>query len=189
MKKNIGILGGSFSPVHLGHLFVAENVLKLLPEINEIWLMPSYKHRFGKDKDYISNRVELLKKIEIDKIKICTYEIDNKLAGGTFDILNHMKNNSDIFQKNNISFIIGSDCVYDFERWKNYKELSNFVKFIIVSRKGYGLNNYNGILSKSPHIILNLPESKEYSSTEIRKRLKENKPVDDLIPKEIRGLL
>lgn len=190
--KQIAIFGGSFSPVHLGHLHVAENVLKLIPEIDEVWLTPTYKHRFGKDKNYISNRLELLKKVETDKIKICTYEIDNKLEGGTYEFLKRMKED---IKDCEFSFIIGSDCVYDFEKWKNYKELANLVRFIIAPRKGFELKSYDGIFSHiksyagifshSPHIILDIIETVECSSTEIRERLKNNKSISGLIPKQI----
>ena len=66
--KNIGLMGGSFSPPTKGHLYVANSVLESMAEIDEVWLQPAYKHRFGKDKEYIPNRLELLMALETPKL-------------------------------------------------------------------------------------------------------------------------
>ena len=186
--KNIGLMGGSFSPPTKGHLYVANSVLESMAEIDEVWLQPAYKHRFGKDKEYIPNRLELLMALETPNIKISTYEIDNHLSDGTLSTLKHMWMNPEM-EDYNFSIIIGADCVNDFERWKNYEELANSVPFVIVPRKGYELDSYKGILSHFPHTILDSVKATNFSSTEVRRRLKNHESIEDLVPKKVSKIL
>ncbi len=186
--KNIGLLGGSFNPVTSGHLYIAESVLKECNFIDEIWLMPCYSHIFGKDSQYRHDRLLLLNLIETEKIKNFTYEIDNSIKGGTYATLQHIKKNP-YFADKNFSMVIGSDCCFSFEKWINYEKLASEINFIIVPRKGYDLQNYNGILSKAPHLTLKTHLESETSSTEIRKKLKKGESIKGLVPEKVERYL
>lgn len=179
--SNIAIFGGSFNPIGIHHIDIANHVLLNLKFIDYIWLMPTYKHTFGKDKNYIFDRSMLIKKIETDKIKCSDFEIENKIMGGTYETVSLLKKKfpNDIFY-----WIIGSDCANEIEKWKNYEKLINEINFIVVSRDKTE-SREDSILKRDGNIFVDKIEKTSYSSTEIRKRLANKESITDLIPKEI----
>ncbi|MBF0224937.1 MAG: nicotinate (nicotinamide) nucleotide adenylyltransferase [Desulfobacterales bacterium] len=184
--KNIAIIGGSFNPITTGHTMMAEIVLKEMPNIDEVWFMPTYKHQFGKHEQYAAQRVKMLKLIETDKIKYFDYEIKNKLLGETHVTFTKLLNDPKYKKKYNFSMVIGSDCAFDFDtKWKKPKILSNIVQFIIIPRQGFDINKYNGILSKPPHIILKNVKTLDISSTIVRNKIKNGEPINGLVPEKI----
>jgi nicotinate-nucleotide adenylyltransferase len=174
----IGLLGGSFNPPTNSHLNIAKLVLRSVKDVNCVFLQPTYKHTFGKEKNYMKNRLEMLKSIEEYNIRLSTFEIDFKLDCGTYETLKKMNM---VYKESEFIPIIGSDCLFEFEKWKNYEKLAKEYKFIIIKRPGYDINKYDGILKNN--IIL---ENNDFtSSTEVRKKLANNEDISNLVPKSV----
>ena len=186
---NIGILGGSFDPPHFGHTIIAKRLLKLL-DFDEIWLMPCFTHPFNKNISPSSQRFEMTRFLESKKIKISDFELRKKSISYSIDTLESLKAG---FPKHRFSWIIGTDQVKDFRKWKKWQEIINKFRVIVVPRTGFEkarleLNKILKEVSFPNHIT---PVDKDkfkpvyISSTLIRKRVKEKKPIKNLVPKKV----
>ena len=186
--NNIAILGGSFDPPTIGHIRIAEYVLKTVHDIDSIYIVPCYNHMFSKN---MSSSLHRLKMCELackdnGRINVLDYEISNKLSGKTYDLINFIVEKNKIPMKN-ISMIIGMDNANVFKKWFNYKFLLNNIRFIVVPRKGVNRDiDANWYLEK-PHIILNSENNIPLiSSTMIREHISMknklyNENAEDLI--------
>lgn len=178
---NIGILGGSFDPVTNAHLYVANGVLDSALEIDEIWMMPVYRHQFNKNSIPAHHRKAMIDLISTRNISYCGFEVDQKLECSTYETLTQLIEK--FGASHSFSFIVGSDCVLDFDsKWKSPLELSQLLPFIIIPRIGYALEEYMGLLSEPPHRLLKNVTPPELSSSELRKRVGAGEDVRNLVP-------
>ncbi len=157
-KTKIAILGGAFNPVTNGHIQTAKFVLDTSREFDEVWLMPAYNHMAGKemvDADMRFHMCKLASKVD-NRIKVFKYEIENKMAGETFNLFKRLLNDELYKDTHNFSMIIGMDNALSFDKWVNFEELERMVKFVIVPRKGYTPNwaKHNYWFLQPPHIYL-----------------------------------
>ena len=76
----IALLGGSFNPPHIGHVWMARQVLDFCG-VDEVWLLPNYDQSPSKDVAPVEHRLAMTRLLEGDKIRVSTIEVDNKLDG------------------------------------------------------------------------------------------------------------
>jgi nicotinate-nucleotide adenylyltransferase len=186
---DIAILGGSFDPPHVGHTAIAKDLLRLR-YADQIWLVPCYKHPFNKNLTPSNKRLEMTKYLEEKLIKISDYEIKNKKTSYTIDTLKFLVKK---YPKNKFSLVIGTDQIKDFTKWKNWQEIINNFKLIIIPRTGVKSTRKELAKIKKqvefPRNILLIDKEKfppiDISSTLIREQVKKNKAFSRLVPKEI----
>lgn len=174
-KVKVAIFGGAFDPITEGHIQTAQFVLNTSNEFDEIWLMPAYKHMYGKEMAPARDRLEMCKiAAEVDgRIKVFDYEIKNELAGETFNLFKRLKTDVDFKDKYNFSMVIGLDNANSFDKWVNFEELERMVRFVVVPRKGVERDLKVDWYLKAPHIFLNKEtDIIEASSTSVRRELK-----------------
>lgn len=170
----IAMLGGAFDPPHLGHLMIADSVLKEL-NYNKVVFIPSktppHKNISGK----VSNedRLNMVKlSIEGDeRFLLDDYELKNEGISYSIKTLNYIYKNYDIEGK--IALIIGADLIKDFHKWKEPKKLSKLADIIAVNR-GDNDNLYKENIEKYNIKVIIAPRI-DISSSLIRERIKENK--------------
>ena len=172
----IAIFGGSFNPVHNGHLQVAEVILKK-NIVDEVWFIPCGNHAFDKNLIEGQKRWEMLN-LAINgnpRMKVLDLEIKSKEKSYSAKTIRVLKEEFpfDFF------FVIGSDNLKDLDKWNNFEYLRDNVEFIVVHRPGYEISNSWGIKMKPVELISNL------SSTQIRDNLKNRKSISGLVPKEV----
>jgi nicotinate-nucleotide adenylyltransferase len=186
---NIAILGGSFDPPHRGHAIVARRLLKL-NNFDEVWFMPLFAHPFSKNLSHSSKRLEMTKLLESGNIKVSDFEIRKKTISYTIDTLRFLsKNNS----QNTFYWVIGTDQVDDFTKWKKWKEIINNFRLIIVPRAGFKKaekelkNIAKQVVADKNIILLNkkIFPPIYISSTLVRRRIKEGKSLKFLLPKKV----
>ena len=134
-KKYVGILGGSFDPAHKGHLGISKIAIKKL-KLKKIYWVITKKNPFKNKTFYsLAERVKLAKKISRTQKKIQTIHLENIIKSPrSIDMINYFiskKNNKNIY------FIIGSDNLIKFHKWKSWKKIVKLVKLIVFSRRGY----------------------------------------------------
>ena len=173
-KKYIGLLGGSFDPAHKGHLGISKIAIKKF-KLKKIYWVITKKNPF-KNKTFYSldERIEYAKKITKAQKKIKTIYVDNIIKSSRIiDVINYFIKKKKI---KNIFFIIGSDNLTQFHKWKSWKKIVKLVKLIVFSRKGYdrkGMKSTVAINFKSRIIFLkNKPIP--ISSSQLKKRSKLN---------------
>lgn len=170
----IAILGGSFDPPHLGHLILADTVLKELNYDKVIFIpskIPPHKNISGE----VSNedRLNMVKlSIEEDeRFLFDDYELKSEGISYSIKTLNHIYKNYNIDGK--IALIIGADLIKDFHKWKEPEKLSNLANIVAVNR-GYNRNLFKENIEKYNIKIIIAPRI-DISSTLIRERIKKNK--------------
>jgi len=171
----IGLFGGKFNPPHIGHIFIAEQCLDF-GEFDEIWFVPNYGQSFHEPVASVEDRLAMTRCLKLDRTKISTIEIDNKLDGKTIHLLPHLP------KEHEYTFIIGSDQLATFHLWGEYKELLKQLPFIIFPRYGYPnepVYEYMRVLSNTALVASNL------SSTKIRERVKRGLSIENFVPKGV----
>ena len=146
-KKFIGLLGGSFDPAHKGHLGISKIAIKKF-KLKKIYWVVTKKNPF-KNKTFYSldKRVKLAKQISKTQRKIQTIHLENIIKSSrTIDMINYFIKNKNI---KNIYFIIGSDNLIRFHKWKSWKKIVKLVKLIVFSRKGYDRKGMKSIVVKN----------------------------------------
>ena len=175
----IAVLGGSFDPPHIGHYFVIQQILELRPEIDKILLVPAYQHQWKPSFASVEARISMLKHFVNNRVEISDVEIQRKGISYTIDTIKQLKAQTSA----QLYWIVGSDIVYEFERWQKKDELIKEAHFLVFPRDPY-------------HLPKELPQGFEciqdkylittnISSTAIRQRIKEDKSIENLVPKEV----
>ena len=145
-KKYIGILGGSFDTAHKGHLSISKIAIKKL-KLKKIYWVITKKNPF-KNKPFYSlyERIKYAKKISRSYKKITTIHLENIIKSSrTIDLINYFIKKKNI---KNIYFIIGSDNLIRFHKWKSWEKIVKLVKLVVFSRKGYDRKGMISIVAK-----------------------------------------
>ncbi len=143
---NLGVLGGSFDPPHKGHVYISKKSIKLFKLKKVIWAITEKNPL--KKKTFFSLKIRkiLCRKLIKKDHKIILKHYDKKLKSkNTIDLIKFLKK----LKKYNIFFIIGSDNLVNFHKWKNYKDLLNMCNFIVFSRKGFDTKAKKSVIKRS----------------------------------------
>ena len=143
--ENIGILGGSFDPPHKGHLYVSRKSLKLLKLKKVIWAITK-KNPLKKNPFFsFAIRKKLCRKILKGHKKIFLKHYEDKIKSKTtIAMIRFLKKDNQC----KIFFIIGSDNLINFHKWKNYKELLKVSNLVVFSRKGFDTKAKKSVIMK-----------------------------------------
>lgn len=188
-KRTVGIMGGTFNPIHVGHIQIAIAAYKQL-HLPEILIMPSGNPSSYKDTHALAsanhrcNMVCLAIK-NYPYMKLSTIEIDRQGKTFTSDTLEQLKPFYDT-----IYFIIGADSLFALETWHKAAYVMNHCHFLAANRNQYKrqeLFNRINYLKTMYHAKIDLIETKEYpfSSTDIRNKASENKSIDKMVGAEV----
>jgi len=189
-KTRIGILGGTFNPIHMGHLIMADEVCKR-HHLSKVIFIPAYipPHKYVNDLTDAKHRYQMVKAAinENDKFEISDIEIRREGKSYTIDTVQEILH--DYGQDCEVFLIIGADSLNELELWKNIKKLSQLCHFVIVNRPGFStdatprlaelIGNKN--ISDIEKLRIEI-EPVGISSTEIRKRLKDGVEIKGLVP-------
>jgi len=145
-KKSIGLLGGSFDPVHKGHLTISKITLKKI-KLDKIYWLITKKNPFKKKVHFsLNQRVRLAKEATKNLNKIQVLYLDKIVKSSrSINLVNYLIKKKKI---KNIYFIIGSDILVELHKWKSWKKLLKLTKLIVFSRKGYDKKSGNSTVFK-----------------------------------------
>ena len=189
--KKIGILGGTFDPVHYGHIALAEDAVREAG-LHEVVMIPARIQPFKQDREYASgeDRFNMLALAagKDDHITVSKYELQQESISYTYLTLRHMQ---EFFGKDTrLYFITGTDSFLKIDTWMNAEELLTNYAYIIGTRPGYRQDEYRKALQKitaaygTEVISMNKTEL-DISATQIRQMVAEGKPIGDLVPPEV----
>lgn len=176
---HVALFGGRFDPIHIGHLRIAEEVLHLRPEIDELWLLPANTHPWKPMGASAVDRLNMVKLTQKGKVKAS--DIDLKREGDTYtiDTIRFLEETT----SNTYIWICGADQIHYFHKWKDYQELNKKITFFIFPRKGYTITK--PVSMNATLITEKIFEPIEDSSTEIRNRIKQGKSITGLTPPNV----
>lgn len=178
-KKQVGLLGGNFNPIHNAHLMISEQVGQKMG-FDEVHLLPSYLPPHVDEKKTIDSKHRLaMAKLAIEDnsfLSIDTRELVRKGKSYTIDTMLEMTTEN---PDTEYYFIIGGDEVAYLPKWHRIDELVRIVNFVGVKRSGYS--------SESPYPIIwvDVPEI-QLSSSYIRKQVKQGCSIRYLVPDRVR---
>ena len=185
----LGVFGGSFDPIHAGHLELAKIAQKQF-ELAEVMLVPTAVSPFKKNGSVASNEARLaMLQLAIegeDKLSICTYDMDRGGRSYTIELMRHLREehpDAELF------FIIGGDSLSTLHHWYCSHELVEEFSFIIFARAGELLLFSDEFSPQEKEKLqrfvvpsFNMP----VSSTELRQALAEGiMPQEELLPKAV----
>lgn len=189
--KKIGIFGGSFDPVHLGHTGLAEDAVKQAG-LDKVVFIPAGIQPFKLDKKQASgeDRLEMLRLAagNAERFEISTYELDNEGVSYSYLTMRAMKEmyGEDV----KLYFITGTDAFLKIDKWKNAEELLTEYSYVIGTRPGYKQEELRlyieDIRRKYGTEIINIDNVQvDVSSTEIRDIISRGGSAEGLISPEV----
>lgn len=186
----IGIMGGTFDPIHLGHLISAEYAREIIG-LDRVLFMPSGIHPFKENVNITSSemRVEMtsLAISENPYFDISLIGVNRKDTNYTIDDIMDIKEKH---PNDEIYFIIGSDIIDEIEEWKDFYKLTRLCKFILFDRWGKEQDRINKKIEELELLYkLDIQKVKspvvEISSTAIRNRSKDRLSIRYMVPKSV----
>jgi len=179
-----GLLGGSFNPIHNGHLSIAATAIKKL-DLDEVWFVPSGNHPL-KDQDDLLNfdkRLELICKIidQFPKYKVSLLDSSENDINYTYNLIMKLKaDNPD----NQFFFLVGSDIIQELHLWYRHEWLLENIAFAVFRRPGTGMEHHLKDEHFNKLVFINM-EPVPISATEIREKIKKDQPIKGLVPPQI----
>ncbi|WP_454803483.1 nicotinate (nicotinamide) nucleotide adenylyltransferase [Mucilaginibacter phyllosphaerae] len=174
----IGLLFGSFNPIHIGHLIIA-NYMANYTALDKVWLVVSPQNPLKKYGDLINtyDRLEMAKLATDNATNIQVSDVELKLPqpSYTIDTLAHLKEK---YPEHEFALIMGSDNLVTLPKWKNYRLILRDYQIFVYPRPGYE----NAELASNPAVTITMTPQMELSATFIRKSIAEKKNIQYFVP-------
>lgn len=187
--KRIGIYGGSFDPVHNGHLHLAKTALECF-SLDEVIFVPARISPFKQNKNDVApdaDRVAMLRLAldgEID-MSVSDYELMQENVSYTIYTMRHMKK---LYADDTLILLMGSDSLMSFQRWYCWQEIISIAEIGCISRN-YGdieeLARQREYLSEYGTVRLSCENIFPVSSTEVRQLLKKGEDCSCYLPENV----
>jgi nicotinate-nucleotide adenylyltransferase len=174
--RTVALLGGSFNPPHVAHVMAAYWTLATR-EVDEVWLLPAYRHPFGKSLAPFEHRVRMceLAAAELDRarVRVCADEAelaDDPLSGRTVRTLEHLTAK---YAGTRFVLVVGTDVLAEAPKWYRWDRVRELAEVVVIGRQGHPVGAGEAPL---------LPP---VSSTAVRERLERGEPVGDVVPRAV----
>ena len=178
---NIGLYFGSFNPIHIGHLIIANHVLNETV-INKIWFMVSPQNPYKESKTLLNefDRLHLVRLAtqEDNRIKCSDIEFNLPKPSYTSNTLTFL---AERYPEHQFSLIMGSDSYQNLDKWKNYETIINNYPVYVYKREGHEIKK---TFAKEA-VILNAPII-QISASQIREHIRSAKSIRYLVPEIVR---
>lgn len=180
--KNIGLFGGTFNPVHNGHVSIADAFLNS-GFIDKLLILPTPfpPHKSGAEFAAYSTRVKMLQAVFDEKNVIQVDKAESLLPKPNYSI-NTVRYLKEKHPKATFFYCLGEDSLVNFKSWKNYSELLNECELLAAKRPGYDFSNVPAEVIEKTHFVDHTPVN--ISSTRIREMIAEGRNVSALVPRK-----
>lgn len=184
---HIALLGGSFDPIHRGHVQVAQTILAHLA-IDQIWYVPAADPPLkNKNMFSFSQRVDFIKKVIAGDARCALWEHDYRENEKSYTIF-LIADLQARFPTYRFSFVIGADHVSKLRYWYEYEKLMSMVDFIVVDRETGDQDSWKDLEYFHQLRFVKMPLC-DISSTAIRELLKKGDSARDYLPTEIADII
>lgn len=178
----VGVLGGTFDPVHLGHLAIASEACAAL-SLDRVLLVPTNEQPLKPPPEAPARaRLEMCALATAADLRLDVSDVDVSRGGATYtvDTLRDLRERLDDAQ---MFFITGADALATLPRWKDSVSLATMATFVGVTRPGHSLAKLD-----TPHTLVEVP-ALAVSSTDIRNRVRAGAPIRYLVPDAVVGYI
>lgn len=193
--RKIGILGGTFNPIHNGHIHIGKEALKALA-LDEVIFVPTGRPRHKLNDASLLNENLRYRMVGLaiqghEGFSISDYEINKKGFSFTYETLKYF---SEIYKDSHLYFISGADCLINIYKWKNVADIFKRATLVVFNRPGFSKEDILAQKKKveedfNTEIIFLDVEPLEISSTDIRKAVKNQDEITDIIPKSVMNFI
>jgi nicotinate-nucleotide adenylyltransferase len=171
----VALLGGSFNPPHVAHMMAAYWVLAT-QDVAEVWLLPSFRHPFGKALAPFEDRVRMceLAARELRGVAVCSAERElagDPHVGKTARTLEHLVAKH---PDREFALVVGADILSETAKWYRWDRVQELARLIVVGREGF-----------PP--VAGAPSLPAIPSTEIRARIGRGEDVSGVVPRRVRA--
>ena len=177
----IGLFFGSFNPVHVGHLIIA-NFMATHTDLKEVWMVVSPQNPLKKKSTLARDQDRLylvrLATDDNDLIKASNIEFDLPKPSYTIDTLTYL---NEAYPKKEFVLIMGGDNLGTLHKWKNYEQILKYYEVYVYQRPDYEL----GDLATHPSVSIFEAPLMQISASYIRKCIKEGKSIQYLVPEKV----
>jgi len=200
----LGILGGTFNPIHMGHLRLAEEMCEELT-LSKVLLMPGAQppHKDGRRVTPFTDRLEMTKIGASYSRYLEASDIEGQRKGPSYSIETIRIIREKYGSETELFFILGSDAFSEIGTWKEYKNLFRITNFVVIERPGFTLGELDGFIEslgvglkeeKLKNVFLNSSGNYVYikkttkldiSSTKIRHDIRTGKSINFIVPQKI----
>lgn len=175
-NSRIGVLGGTFDPIHLGHLAVASEVCHAL-ELDRVLLVPALRQPFKDDDGHATpqQRLEMCRLAVARDERLQVSDVDVARGGITYTV-DTLTDLSAAYPGAELFFIAGADAIARLSEWREPERLRTLARFVAVGRPGH-----EAPTSDATQLVVDAPQI-GVSSTEVRRRRRTGAPVRYLVP-------
>lgn len=183
--KRIGLFFGSFNPIHVGHLIIANCVLAKA-NLDEVWFVVSPQNPFKKSNSLLHefDRLDMVRAAIEKNTSFQAIDIEFQLSkpSYTIDTLTVLQ---DKYPNHQFHLLIGGDNVAQFHQWKNADKILEYFQLIVYPRPGQDISSleHHPKVSKVDAPLLDI------SATYIRQLLKDNKSIRYLVPEAVEEMI
>ncbi len=190
-KKNIGILGGSFDPVHAGHIALALDAIDQ-GHLDQVWIMPAKVQPFKQDKEVVpaAHRLAMLQLAIEDQEDLAISTLEMELEGVSYTYRTLREARKTLPPDGHLYFITGADSFIKMDTWMNAQDLLKENSVIVGQRPGYlekevqeAKNRFEALYGTE--VILLQNHLLDISSTEIVRRLHQGESIQGLVPPKV----
>ena len=176
--ERIGLFGGSFDPVHLGHLLVAQAAREEL-ELTRLFFIPAAQSPFKPETPPTpaQQRLRLLR-LALAGVTWCEIDEQETRRGGVSYTIDTVRDYASRFSETQLFYLIGADHVPQLPKWRAAEELARLVEFVVIPRPGKAEAPFPAPFRGRP--LAGFPLG--VSSSQIRERVKAGLPIDHLVP-------
>ncbi len=187
INQAIGILGGTFDPVHNGHVAIAKSFLnsRYIDQLL-ILLTPESPHKKNKKFAAYPQRLRMLMAAfrPVENVKVSDLEFTLPRPSYTYQTVRHLKKTN---PGRSYYLCLGEDSFRNFKKWHKWKGILEFCELLVAERPETDNSGSNEDLLKYSHFIKHEPVA--VSSTQIREKLQNNESVEDLLPAGVLNII
>jgi nicotinate-nucleotide adenylyltransferase len=189
MGKRLGVMGGTFDPIHYGHLVTAEEALVQF-RLDEVLFVPTGQP-WMKEHDQVSPPEDrylmtVIATASNPKFSVSRMEVERDGPTYTIDTLRSLREEqgagTDLF------FISGADAILEILHWREPREIFELAHFIAATRPGYDLALFDEEATTPAMTVMHIP-ALAISSTDIRKRVADGRPLRYLVPEGVKSYI
>lgn len=184
----VGIMGGTFDPIHIGHLILAMEAINY-KKLDEVWFIPTGNPNFKQDKNVTDKqkRFEMVKIATQDnkKFNVCDYEINKNGVTYSWETMKYLRENYDY----DFYFIMGEDSLMSVETWENAEDFLKNTKILACIRRQEEMSKLDvkiDDLKSKGYFVEKIPTSFiDISSTKIREKVQTNQDFRYFVPNQV----
>jgi nicotinate-nucleotide adenylyltransferase len=202
----VGLFGGTFNPVHWGHLKTADEIRKIFDLTRVIFIPTNISpHKEPEEVVPAHHRLKMLDLVVEDNPYFFTSDVELKRHDRSYSIETITYFTQTLGKDLDLFFILGMDAFLEINTWKNYQELFSLCNFIVMTRPGYEVKGiHNGIPSQLMNDFTYMPDEKRFihrsrlsiyfkevtpidiSSCSIRALMKNNLSINTMLPEKVK---